>query len=284
MHTIQINGPIGREPGEFSARELREQLARAHGPVTIVLDSEGGSVFEGFAIYDAIKNHPAPTKAIVINAFSMASVVALACDEVEITENGYIMMHDPHIGDGEELTEGELQLLDNLGNRLAKIYAEQSGMEEEEVVALMGEETFLDAESAIEHGFVDRVVGKVQGRSFAMARASFEAKRSKDAAAKWNGLIQGKVAAGIPRPTAIRQLEDENPGLRQRMIAEVNAVSRKPEHAPRAGKAQAKFKGLVDAKVALGLTRTQALRNVVVENPELHQQYLREYNASLQAR
>ncbi len=95
-------GSVGRMPGETSVDAVKQQLAKAAGaPITVTINSDGGSVFEGLAIFDTLAAYPGQKKAIIANAFSMGSVIAMAFDDREITPNGYLMIHNPMI-EGED--------------------------------------------------------------------------------------------------------------------------------------------------------------------------------------
>jgi len=170
---IRIDGTIGRGEGEVSAAMVRDQLAVADRSQTLVvrIHSEGGSVFEGFAIYDALKAYEGPKRCVVeSSAFSIASFVTMAFNDIEITPNGYLMLHCPYvqaIGDAEELTK-QVQLLTGMTAQMVDAYAERSGKTTQEIEAILKRETYLSATEAVQGGFATRVSGtSVIGRVFA---------------------------------------------------------------------------------------------------------------------
>lgn len=124
----------------------------------IRFNSPGGSVFDGTAIFNAIKQHKSKTVSHIDGlAASIASVIALASDEVRMAENAFLMIHDPWsivIGNADTMRE-EAELLDKVGKTIAKTYMDKSGKDEKEIKALMNAETWLTAEEAKEAGFVD---------------------------------------------------------------------------------------------------------------------------------
>lgn len=161
MPELKIYGEI--MPG--MAAEVKQVLAAAEpGEELLVrIDSEGGSVFEGFSIYDAISAYQGPKRSVIESAaFSIASLIALACDEIEITANGYMMIHNPYAmveGDDSELAR-KSDLLSKLKATMAKVYQSRTGRSEDEVLRMMKDESFFDATEAKSVGLVDTVLAR----------------------------------------------------------------------------------------------------------------------------
>lgn len=170
--TVKIDGVIGTGVGEVSLETIKAQLPPAGEPFDIEIHSEGGSVFEGFAIRDALVEHGGLQKASVkSSAFSIASYIATAAPYAEITPNGYLMIHRPYAGvegDDEQMTN-QAELVRDMREKMTQAYAERSGKSVEEVAAMMARETYLNAQQAKELGFVDAITEKpVTGRPLAM--------------------------------------------------------------------------------------------------------------------
>lgn len=169
---IKIDGLIGTRPGEISASYITSQLPESgNEPIEIEIHSEGGSVIEGFAAYDAIAAYQGPKKVSVkSSAFSIASFIAMAGDEIEITPNGYLMIHRPYLGtegDDEELAN-EAELLRDMRQKMTAAYAKKSGLSEEAIGEMMKRDTYLNAEKALSLGFVNRITEQpVTGRPLA---------------------------------------------------------------------------------------------------------------------
>ena len=168
-----IDGTIGTGQGEVSAAYVRAQLAAAdpNKVLTVRIHSEGGSVFEGFAIYDALKAYQGKKRCVIASsAFSISSFIPMAFDDIEITPNGYLMLHNPYVeveGDDEELAS-KSQLLAALKQNMVEAYAARSGKTTEEITAILKKETFLSARQALADGFVTRISATpVTGRVFA---------------------------------------------------------------------------------------------------------------------
>jgi ATP-dependent Clp endopeptidase proteolytic subunit ClpP len=132
--------------------------------INLSIHSPGGDVLDGWAIYNALKNSKAKITARVEGlAASMASVILMAADEIEIPENAYVMIHNPWgvaIGDAEELRD-TAELLDKLGNGLVKAYTERTGNDEKDVREWMDAETWMDGKEAVERGFADTLLNGV---------------------------------------------------------------------------------------------------------------------------
>ena len=153
--------------------------------INLSIHSPGGDVLDGWAIYNAIKNNKARVTARVEGlAASMASVILMAADTVEIPENAYIMIHNPWgfaMGDAEEMRD-TADLLDKLGNGLVNAYASRTGNDEDEIREMMSAETWMDGKEAVERGFADKLIGAValsarafDNRKFKMTPPSLQA-------------------------------------------------------------------------------------------------------------
>lgn len=128
--------------------------------INIRFNSPGGSVFDGTAVFNAIKQHKARTISHIDGlAASIASVIALASDEVRMSENAFLMIHDPWsivIGNAETMRE-EADLLDKVGGTIAKTYTDKTGKDKDEILEMMNAETWMTAEEALEMGFIDAI-------------------------------------------------------------------------------------------------------------------------------
>jgi ATP-dependent protease ClpP protease subunit len=173
--TIRIDGVIGTGDGEISAAMVREQLPQnGADPIAVKIHSEGGSVFEGFAIHDAFAAYQGPKSlSIESSAFSIASFIACAFDDVEISSNGYMMLHNPYAqveGDDEDFAR-QSEMLGKLKSSMVSAYAQRSGKSEDEIKAILKNETYLNAQQSVEMGLAKRIAGQpVIGRPFAKVK------------------------------------------------------------------------------------------------------------------
>jgi ATP-dependent Clp protease protease subunit len=172
MKTIVIDGVIGRGKGEISSTMVLDQLPTDGSPIHVKIHSEGGEVFEGFRLHDVFANYPGQKKiTIESSAFSIASFIPTAFDEVEITPNGYLMLHPPRLN-MDEATSSDLDqksvLLKQLEQSMYQAYANRTGKSIEEIKAICEKDTFLNAQQCVELGLVNRITQKpVVGRVFA---------------------------------------------------------------------------------------------------------------------
>jgi len=143
--------------------------------IHLSIHSPGGDVLDGWAIYNSLKNSKARITARVEGlAASMASVILMAADEVEIPENAYVMIHNPWgfaVGDAEEMRE-TADLLDKLGNGLVSAYTSRTGNDEKAIRAWMDAETWMDGKEAVERGFADKLLDGV-----AMSARAFDTRK-----------------------------------------------------------------------------------------------------------
>lgn len=152
---------------ETSANSFREELSK-HPNVTqinIYINSYGGSVFEGTAIYNQLKRHSAQ-KTVYIDGFacSVASVIAMAGDKVVMPRNAMMMVHDAFMGacgNPEELRKAadDLEQI-NKGNRQAYLLKAGDKLSEDRLIELLDNETWLTAEDCINYGFADEYAEK----------------------------------------------------------------------------------------------------------------------------
>lgn len=123
-------------------------------PVYIYIDSLGGDIFEGVAIYNAIKNYKGKIRAYISgNAYGIASILACACDEIYMKKGVYFVISEPKM-----FTMGSDKdsiILDKIRDILAGIWAEKSEKTEDEIFKMMELETWLTDIGAQRDGFVD---------------------------------------------------------------------------------------------------------------------------------
>ncbi|WP_263080069.1 Clp protease ClpP [Endozoicomonas sp. Mp262] len=150
----------------LSARQLVNTLKDIEADeITVRINSPGGSVFDGIAIYNALRYHKAHIHVRIEGlAASIASVIAMAGDTIHMAENALLMIHNPFSwvgGDAEELRK-MADMLDKTTEVIAQTYCSQCALEPEEVKELMDEETWFTAEEANQKGLVDAIDSPVK--------------------------------------------------------------------------------------------------------------------------
>ena len=128
--------------------------------IDLRINSYGGEVFDAAAICTAIREHAAEVTAHVDGiAASAASVVACACDSVQIGKSAFLMIHNPismAFGNAAEMRK-TADTLDKLGDSIAGVYCDKTGKTADVVKKAMDDETWFDAQEAVEFGLADSV-------------------------------------------------------------------------------------------------------------------------------
>ena len=156
---VVLSGEVGN--WDVSARQIADAIEnKTSVPLTIKINSVGGDVFEGFALYNAIKMHEGPTTAIVEGlAASAASLFAMAADVVVMRPASMMMVHNPHTvaaGESKDLRQSA-DVLDKVRDIMVQRYKTKTGQSEESLIEMLDAETWLTPEEAVELGFADKV-------------------------------------------------------------------------------------------------------------------------------
>lgn len=132
--------------------------------VVVRLNSPGGDVFEGVAIYNMLRGVSDDTTKVHVEiiglAASMASVVALAGDTIAIHEGAMVMIHNPWSiawGESDEM-RSTADLLDSIKASMLDIYVKRTGMKRAKLSRMMDDETWMSVDDAIENGFAHTTV------------------------------------------------------------------------------------------------------------------------------
>lgn len=128
--------------------------------IRVFINSDGGDVFAGQAIYSMLKRHKAKITVHVDGlAASIASVIAMAGDTVYMPKNAMMMIHNPWTiafgtaDDFRKLAED----MDKIRESLIVAYQDKSGQDREKIIEMMDAETWMTAEEAVELGFADEI-------------------------------------------------------------------------------------------------------------------------------
>lgn len=162
---IDIFGDIVSEKWfdeETSATSFRDALKELGDVSTINLsiNSGGGSVFDGIAIYNMLKSHKATVNVYVEGlAASIASVIAMAGDTITMRSGSMMMVHMPWTlsqGNAEEMRK-TADTLEKTGDSIVDIYSERTGISSDDIRNIMSDETWLSAEEAVEQGWATKL-------------------------------------------------------------------------------------------------------------------------------
>lgn len=164
---IIIYGVIGGWYDGVTAAQFQKEL-KALGDVkkiTVRLNSVGGDVFEGWTIYNLLKQHKAEVTVYVDGlAASIASIIALSGDKVIMGEGSQIMIHSAWTGMYGNARDFEaiITRLESIDEQLIKTYANKTGKDKEHIRTLVHAETYFTADEAIELGLADEKSGESQ--------------------------------------------------------------------------------------------------------------------------
>ncbi|MDF1606962.1 Clp protease ClpP [Hoeflea sp. YIM 152468] len=205
--TITIYDVIGEDTwygGGFTVKRMNAAL-RAIGPkdVTVRINSPGGDVFEGFAIYNELRSHKAKVSVEVMGiAASAASYIAMAGDDIKMGLGSFIMIHNSWgvvMGNRNDLVAAS-EMLAQIDGAQMDIYEVRTGLKRTQIEEYMDAETFFSAKSAMEKGFADDLMeNETGGGASASVRPEIQAKRRMDAI-----LAQ----SGVPRSERRRMIKE----------------------------------------------------------------------------
>lgn len=151
---------------EVTPKQFAEDL-KALGNISVLnvrINSGGGDVFAGQAIYAILKAHSATVNVYIDGiAASIASIIAMAGDKIIMHPGSMMMIHNPWssvYGGNSETMRKTADTLDKIRDSLVAVYKIRTNKSEDELMSLMDEETWMTAEMAVEMGFADEITGE----------------------------------------------------------------------------------------------------------------------------
>ena len=223
---VFIYGDIGQTWNEESvtAKKFVDEInALDVANLTVRINSVGGSVPDGLAIYNALKRHKATvTTSVDALAASIASLIAMAGDTVEIADNALLMIHAPWtvaMGNSAALRE-TADVLDRFAKAMATAYQRSDATSQEDILALLtdGADHWYTAEEAVAAGFADHTVASIP--MAASMAASFSARFTPPAGRVVN---HPAAAAAQPDPKGNAMTEKVTPPAAEPNAAKPNA-------------------------------------------------------------
>lgn len=159
--TISILDVIGHDwwDAGVTAKRISAALRQiGNRDVVVNINSPGGDFFEGIAIYNTLREHPARVTVNILGlAASAASVIAMAGDEVRIGRAGFLMIHNTWVvaaGDRNALRD-VADWLEPFDAASVDIYAARTGLDDAELVQMLDRETWIGGQKAVDQGFAD---------------------------------------------------------------------------------------------------------------------------------
>jgi ATP-dependent Clp endopeptidase proteolytic subunit ClpP len=200
--TVQIFDQIGEDwygGSGLSAKQFSDVLNEiGNGPLLVEINSPGGNVWDGLSIYNQLRGRKAPVTTRVVGiAASIASIIALAGDRVEMADAALMMIHDPSgmaSGTSEDMRK-MAEALDQHAEVLVGVYNKKTGRSAESIRAAMKAETWFTTAEALAFGLVDKPI-----KQLAMA-------------AKWHPRAVTKTAPETVKNNLRRGLEQYEEGL-----------------------------------------------------------------------
>lgn len=216
VYIYDIIGDWGVSAGDVVA-ELR---SIGDLPIDLHINSEGGSVFDGLAIYNALRNHSKPVTAYVdALAASAASFIAMAAGRIVIAKNASMMIHDAMgfaMGNAADL-RSLADLLDESSETIAEIYDDRAGGGVSKWRDLMKAETWYRGQAAVDAGLADEVAVPKQGNQW--ARIAAQVARPMNQGTDDRSVVVGEAvvealrAAKLTKPVpTLQQLLEEHQG------------------------------------------------------------------------
>ena len=198
--TIELFGDIGASwfgDGWTFERFSNEVKNLPVSNLTIKVKSNGGDVFEAFAIHDAIKAMPARVTVDIVGASaSAATIIAAAGDLVRISENSRYLVHNAQTwtAGNKEAIMKDVEMLESVDNQIINTYIKRTGKSREQLTDLMKEERWMTAQEALDWGFVDEIIKDKKITNLIKNEMSEEEKAEMEALKAENEVLKAKLA------------------------------------------------------------------------------------------
>lgn len=213
--------------GGITAKKIAAQLRAIGGPVEVQINSPGGDMFEGIAIYNVLREHPHPVTVKVMGmAASAASIIAMAGDHVEIGAASFLMIHNCWVasfGNRNDL-RALAEWLEPFDAAMADVYVQRTGLDAKAVAKMLDDETWMSGSQAIASGFAHALLPADQTIIDDSARS--EDRRVNEL----RGMERTLIAAGLSREDArervdaIRGKRDAAPETAERDAGDLTAL------------------------------------------------------------
>lgn len=202
---IEILDIIGEDwsGNGITAKRVSDQLRQiGNSDVTVYINSPGGDMFEGLAIYNLLKQHQGQVTVRILGlAASAASLIAMAGDEIQIAKAGFLMIHNAWtVAAGNRNDFLDLAAyLEPFDKTMSELYADKTGIESSKLADMMDAETWITGSDAIDMNFADMLLNS----------DVIEDKSNQNAAAKIDIAL---AKAGVTRSERRKLLKDYKEG------------------------------------------------------------------------
>ncbi|WP_117161337.1 head maturation protease, ClpP-related [Paraliobacillus sp. X-1268] len=232
-----------------SPKTILDQIEEANGDdLEVIINSGGGDVHSASEIYTDLKSYAGSVETRIVGlAASAASVIAMAGDKgkVRMTPTGEMMIHNSSTiarGDHRDMSKSA-QMLQNTDKTIANAYRLKSGMEEKELLELMGEETWLTPQDALGKGLIDEIMFE---NEFKLSASSGVANLIPQEVI--DGIRQGKLNQATDKPQqgigkeAVKQMFTE---FKKEILNELKENNKEPNEPKSSAPMQNKRKGFI---------------------------------------
>ncbi|MEW6462943.1 MAG: head maturation protease, ClpP-related [Pseudomonadota bacterium] len=210
-NSISIFDVIGQDywTGEGVTAKRIAGALRAIGEddVVVNVNSPGGDMFEGLAIYNLLREHQGHVTVKILGvAASAASIIAMAGDEVQIARAGFLMIHNAwtYAAGNRHDFRAYADYLEPFDAAMADVYVARSGQDAKAIERMMDGETWIGGSKAIDQGFADTLLASDEVAAGDERPAALAVRRVENALR----------ASGMPRSEAVRLISDFKAGLR----------------------------------------------------------------------
>ena len=205
--TLFLNGVIAEESwfeDEVTPQLFKEELMSGSGNVTLWINSPGGDCIAAAQIYNMLTEYRGKVTVKIDGiAASAASVIAMAGDEVLVSPVSTMMIHNPAtiaFGDHTDMQKA-IDMLNEVKESIINAYAIKTGLSRSKLSHLMDAETWMNANKALELGFVDGIIGKTED-SMDLSAVLFSCKAV-------NNALLNKLEAKYNKPKAVEHPVDD---------------------------------------------------------------------------
>jgi len=160
---VRLTGEINAELAERVIIELEHLDSRGSDEITLYINSPGGSVSSGFAIYDCLRHIKSPVKLVAIGeCMSMAAILLASGKQGKrfATSNCEIMIHEPLTATSGSASHLKVQVyrITRMKTKIVALLSEWTNQDKEYLSHLLEKDTFMTSEEALEFGLIDGIV------------------------------------------------------------------------------------------------------------------------------
>lgn len=155
-YIIDLKDEINPFTADFVETEIQKAKDAGYKNLTLIINSFGGSVYEGLSIVSALKNSGMEITAKIEGyCASMAAIIAMTCDKIVMAQHGILMFHNPYLEGRDDMSDSEKSAMEKTTNSLIMLASRK--IDKSTLKKMMDKETWLDAEEAFGFGMVDEI-------------------------------------------------------------------------------------------------------------------------------